>query len=184
MNEKLACPLPRRLMVNMVLIIALLLGLCVTTYALTMVSDSVPDNYFQTGVVSINLNDGEPVIREDEFLFEPGMTVTKRFFIKNEGTADVYCKLYLDQVRGGLATVLTVTISDGDTVLLQGTAAELTGENVNVLDDVLRLGQKRELTISFQYPEYFGNASGNSALSFRLCADAVQVANNPEKRFQ
>ena len=74
----------KRLTASVLAIIILSVSLCITTYALVMVSVSVPDHNFQTGSIGINLNNGEPVIEEHEFLFEPGMTVTKDFFIENE----------------------------------------------------------------------------------------------------
>ena len=49
---------------------------------------SVRENEFQTGTLEINLNNGYPLLYEDEYRFEPGMTVKKDFFIKNEGTID------------------------------------------------------------------------------------------------
>ena len=94
------------------LAVFLAICLCITTYALVMAHVSVKENRFQTGSVNINLNDGKPVIEEHEFLFEPGMTVKKGFFIKNESTCEVYYKLYFDKVTGGLANVLEITIQD------------------------------------------------------------------------
>lgn len=173
----------RKLTTGILAIVVLTLCLCITTYALVMVSVSVPDNYFKTGSVSVNLNDGKPVIEEHEFLFEPGMTVTKDFFIENSSTWDVYYRIYFDGVKGGLATVLQITISDGDKVLYQGTAAELSKENVTAADDTLKLGEKRNLTISFYYPQNAGNVTQNFSLSFNLCAEAVQTKNNPDRLF-
>lgn len=75
------------------------------------------NNRFATGTVKINLNDGQPVIRENEFTFEPGMTVKKDFFIENESTVSVYYKLYLENVTGDLADDLLITIKDNDKIL-------------------------------------------------------------------
>ena len=66
-----------------ILAVFLAICLCITTYALVMAHVSVKENRFHTGSVNINLNDGKPVIEEHEFLFEPGMTVIKDFFIQN-----------------------------------------------------------------------------------------------------
>lgn len=165
--------------------VLLTICLCITTYALVMVSVAVPDHYFQTGRIEINLNDGEPVIEEHEFLFEPGMTVTKSFFIENRSTWDVYYKLYLDELQGGLATVLDVSIRDtaSGQILFTGKAAELSKQQVHAADDVLRESEKRNLEISFHYPEDAGNSTQNMSLTFNLCAEAVQTKNNPDKRF-
>lgn len=174
----------KKLTGGIITIIVLAICLCITTFALVYESVSVEDNTFHTGEVSINLNDGKPVIREHEFLFEPGMTVKKDFFIENDSTWDVYYRLYLDEVSGGLADVLTVTIQDGDRVLYSGTANDLTRENVAAADDVLKIGQRRELTVLFHYPETAGNSTQNLELTFTLCAEATQTKNNPEKLFR
>ena len=99
-----------RLTLGVMIAVVLLLSLCVTTYALFYATVKVEDNYFKTGIVSIDLNGGQPVITEDEYLFEPGMTVVKPFYIKNESTWSVYYKLYFENVEGGLADVLQIAI--------------------------------------------------------------------------
>lgn len=168
---------------GIVAIIVLAICLCITTFALVYASVSVENNLFHTGVVKINLNNGEPVIREHEFLFEPGMTVEKEFFIENESTWDVYYRIYLDNVSGGLADVLTVTIRDGEKILYTGTASELTRQNVIAADDTLKIGQRRSLTVIFHYPEDKGNDTQNLDLTFTMCAEATQTKNNPNKLF-
>lgn len=183
MNSGKNNPIARRLVASVIAIIVLVFCLCMTTYALVTVSVAVPDNYFKTGSVEINLNDGRPVIEEHEFLFEPGMTVTKNFFIENRSTWDVYYKLYFEEVRGGLATVLQITVQDGEKVLFEGTAAELSRERVSAAADPLRVNEKRKLTISFHYPEAAGNATQDMTLSFKFCAEAVQTKNNPDMLF-
>lgn len=173
----------KKLSASVVTIVLLAVCLCITTFALIYSTVAVDNNLFQTGEVKINLNDGKPVIEEHEFLFEPGMTVKKQFFIENESTWDVYYKLYLDNVEGGLANLLEVSIQDGDTVLFNGNASALTREKVGAADDILRLHERRELTISFHFPEEAGNGGQNLCLSFDLKADAVQTKNNPQRLF-
>lgn len=173
----------KKLTGGIVAIIVLAICLCITTFALVYASVSVENNLFHTGVVKINLNNGEPVIREHEFLFEPGMTVEKEFFIENESTWDVYYRIYLDNVSGGLADVLTVTIRDGEKILYTGTASELTRQNVIAADDTLKIGQRRSLTVIFHYPEDKGNDTQNLDLTFTMCAEATQTKNNPNKLF-
>ena len=168
---------------GIIAIIVLAVCLCITTFALVYASVSVENNLFHTGKVKINLNDGKPVIREHEFLFEPGMTVVKDFFIENDSTWNVYYRLYLDNVSGGLSRVLTVTIKDGDKVLYSGTANELTRQNVVAADDTLKIGQRRNLTVVFHYPETAGNDTQSLDLTFTLCAEATQTKNNPNKLF-
>ena len=164
-------------------IIILCICLVVTTVALVYQVVSVENNVFHTGTVSINLNDGKPVINEHEFLFEPGMTVKKDFFIQNQSTWDVYYRLYFDSIGGDLADILEVTIADGDKVLYEGTANNLSRENVAAADDVLKTGQRRELTVSFHFPESEGNSAQGAELSFTLYADATQTKNNPGRVF-
>ncbi len=173
----------KRLTGGIIAIIILAVCLCVTTFALVYATVSVENNLFHTGEVKINLNDGEPVIREHEFLFEPGMTVKKDFFIENNSTWDVYYRIYFDNVSGGLADVLEITVKDGDKVLYSGTANELTKKNVTAADDTLKIGQKRNLTVYFHYPESSGNDTQDLDLTFTLCAEATQTKNNPNKLF-
>ena len=173
----------KKLTGSIIAVVVLALCLCVTTFALAWVTVSVDNNLFHTGTVKINLNDGKSVIEEHEFLFEPGMTVKKDFFIENQSTWDVYYKLYFDNVGGGLADVLQITVKDGEKTLYKGTAAELNREAVGASEDILRLNERRELTVYFYFPEEAGNSAQNLTLTFDMCADAVQTKNNPNKLF-
>lgn len=172
-----------RLTGSIVLIVVLAVCLAVTTFALVYASVSVNNNLFQTGEVHINLNDGKPIIRESEFLFEPGMTVNKGFFVKNESSCDIYYRVYFDNISGGLADVLEVTIRDGEKTLYSGKASELTRKNVIAADDLLKIDEKRTLTASFHFPEESGNEAQNLSMSFTLCAEATQTKNNPNRLF-
>ena len=173
----------KRLTGGIIAIVALAVCLCITTFALVYASVSVENNLFHTGKVKINLNDGKPVIREHEFIFEPGMTVIKDFFIENDSTWDVYYRIYLENVSGGLADVLEITVKDGDRALYSGTASELTQQNVTAADDTLKIGQKRNLTVYFHFPEDKGNETQNLDLTFTMCAEATQTKNNPNRLF-
>ncbi len=175
--------LTRSFAVCIALIIVLATALSITTFALVYSMVSVENNLFQTGIVKINLNDGKAVISADEFVFEPGMTVKKDFFVQNESTCDVYYRLYFQNVSGGLADVLEITIQDGDKVLFSGTPAELTRANVGAADDVLLLGERRELQIYFHFPEDAGNETQALYLNFDMAADAVQTKNNTAREF-
>ena len=173
----------KRLKGSIVAVIVLAICLCITTYAIVWASVSVNENVFQTGKVQINLNGGEPVIKEREFLFEPGMTVQKEFFIENKSTCDVYYKLYFTNAEGGLADILEITIADGDKTLYRGTAAELNHTAVSAAVNSLGLNERRDLMISFHYPENADNSGQARTLTFNLCADAVQTKNNPQMLF-
>lgn len=173
----------KKLVGSIIAVIFLALCLCITTFALIWATVSVDNNLFHTGSVKINLNDGNPVIEEHEFLFEPGMTVKKDFFIENKSTWDVYYKLYFNNVSGGLADVIEITVNDKDKILYQGTAKQLNRTDAAAADDVLRLNERRELTVYFRFPEEKGNDSQNLTLTFDICADAVQTKNNPNRLF-
>ena len=86
-------------------------------------------------------------------------------------------------VDGGLADVLEITVKDGDKVLYSGKAADLIRENVGAADDMLKLNERRNLTVYFHFPEKAGNAAQNHVLTFSMSADAVQTKNNPNKLF-
>ncbi len=179
----------RKLTGGIIAIILLFVCLCITTFAIIYASLSVDNNFFHTGTIEINLNDGNPVITENEFLFEPGMTVEKDFFIKNESNNEVYYKIYFDDIKGGLANVLDVTISEKQTggaagkVLYTGKIDKLTKELVIAADDTLAAGQKRDLQIEFYFPPSSGNSAKGQNLEFTICADATQTKNNPNKLF-
>ena len=173
----------KRLTISVIVAIILALFLCITTYALYYATVTIDESYFKTGMVSIDLNGGKPVIEEHEYLFEPGMTVEKPFYIENQSTWAVYYKIYFDNVEGGLSEVLEITVLDGEKVLYEGTASSMTRQNIAAADDLLLVGERRNLTIRFHYPEISGNTTQNLELKFDLCADAVQEKNNPDKVF-
>lgn len=173
---------PKKLTFSIILLIILSLCLCVTTFALTYSILSVENNLFKSGYVSINLNDGNPIIKENEFAFEPCMTVKKDFFIKNNSSWSVYYKLYFDNVEGELADDLMISILAGEDELYSGTAKTL-NSSVGAADDILKIGETRWLTVIFHFPSNIGNISKNQVLTFDLRADAVQTKNNPEKSF-
>ncbi len=173
----------RRLTISVALILVLSFCLGVTSFALVYSMVQVENNLFQTGTVQINLNDGKAVIEKDEFLFEPGMTVKKDFFVENQGTCEIYYKLYFQNVSGGLASALQIEIRDGDKLLLSGTPAQLSRKNVVAVDDTLAVGERRSLQIYFHFPEEIGNGAQGLELKFDFAADAVQTKNNPNKEF-
>lgn len=172
-----------KLKLGIILLVILLTALCIVTFTLVYSVISVESNIFRTGSVSINLNDGNPVIEDEECNFGPGMTVEKEFFLENNSTYSVYYKLYFENVGGELADILQITIYNGEQVLYQGTASELTKDKVIAADDELKINEKRVLKISFVFPEEAENIDGDPVLTFDLCADAVQSKNNPERLF-
>lgn len=125
MTNKTKSNATRRLGINIMTIVALAVCLCITTYALVS-SVLVKNNTFNTGIVDIELNGGEQIIGpgQDEadskegalysvpLNTEPGMTITKRFYIENNSTCDIWYKLYfvLEKDTGNLADILDVRI--------------------------------------------------------------------------
>ncbi len=175
----------KRLSISVVTLVILCVCLCVTSFALGMAVYEVKNNSFQTGGIEIDLNGGKPVITADEFLFEPGMTVEKPFYIQNNGTWAVYYKLYFSQVSGNLGDILDVTIlnEDGEE-LLSGKLSALTEKNVPALENELAMNERQDLTVRFHFPEGEGNAYQGGSLRFELSAIAVQTKNNPDKEFE
>ncbi len=174
----------KKLSASVAIIFLLSVCLCITTFALMFSMVSVGENIFATGTVKINLNDGKPVIEEQEFLFAPGMTVKKEFFVENESSCDVWYRLYFQNVVGGLADVLDVKICDGEKVLFSGTPNELKRENVKAADDMLAINERRTLQIYFHFPESSGDESQDLYLNFDFAAEAVQTKNNENKNFK
>ncbi len=174
----------KKLTISIASLIILCLGLCVTSFALGMNVYKVSSNSFQTGGIEIDLNGGAPIIWEDEFLFEPGMTVEKPFYIQNKGTWSVYYKLYFSQVSGNLGDILDVAILDEEEkMLLSGKLSALTEQDVPALENELGLQERQNLTVRFHFPEEEGNACQGGSLTFELSAIAVQTKNNPDKEF-
>lgn len=176
---------PKKLNISIATLVVLFLCLCVTAFALAYAMLRVDNNVFETGEIDIDLNGGKPVIEADEFLFEPGMTVEKSFYIKNNGTWAVYYKLYFSNVKGDLGDVLDVTIKNADgNVLLQGKLSKLKRHNVPVVEDELKVGDRRDMTIIFHFPEDAKNTAQSDNVSFALSALAVQTKNNDGKEFE
>ncbi len=174
----------KKLSISIAAFMTLCLCLCVISFALGMAVYEVRLNTFRTGGIEIDLNGGKPVITADEFLFEPGMTVEKPFYIQNNGTWSVYYKLYFSQISGDLGDVLNVTVLDskGETILF-GKLAALTEQNVPALEDELGQGERQNMLIRFHFPEEAGNQYQGGSLTFELAAIAVQTKNNPNKEF-
>ncbi|MBQ3611542.1 MAG: hypothetical protein IJA01_04660 [Firmicutes bacterium] len=176
----------KKLIINASTLIILCIGLCVASFAAALLLLEVRDNTYQTGGIAIDLNGGEPVITEDEFLFEPGMTVEKEFYIQNNSTWDVYYKLWFTNVSGSLADALEVTVKDADgNILGQGVLSQLTPDNVPLVnDDTLAIDQKKTMKIIFHFPEEKGNIYQGDRTEFQLNAISVQTKNNPDKEYE
>ena len=173
----------RKVKIGIVLVIVFAILLCVTTFALIYSMISTDSHVFETGYIKINLNGDEPVITEDEIVFEPGMTVVKDFYIENLSSWSVYYKVYFANVKGEFAEDLHVTIAKGKQILYEGAITELTQDNVKAADDELAIGEKRVLTVTFHFSPRAGNDKQNRTLSFEVGVDATQTKNNSDRLF-
>jgi len=184
-EERKKMSFEKKLTVCIIAIVILGICLCITTFALVYTSVSVEENIFRTGTVELNLNDEKPIIEADEFIFEPGMTVKKEFFIENRSRDrnGVWYKIYFDNTYGALASVMDVKIIENSSnmILFDGKAEDLTRENSTPSD--LLPNEKRTLTAIFHYPEHSNNSTQNTLLSFEMCAVASQKSNNTNKEF-
>lgn len=178
-NSKIASKLTAG--IAMVIVLSICLG--VTTFALAYTTITVEHNLFSTATMQINLNNGVPVVEEDEIFFEPGMEIEKAFFLENQGSIDIYYKIYFEQLDGGLANFMTVIIKAGEDILYDGPARNLTRDKVEAADKTIAAGQRQDLSITFCFPSDIGNEAQGLEVSFQLAAEAVQARNNPFKRF-
>ena len=174
----------KKLFGGLIILVALSLCLCLTTFALVYSMISLENNIFKTGVVNIDLNNGKPVIEDSGLVFAPGMSEQRTFYIKNYSSCDVYYRVYFENVTGSLASYLNVTIADGADVLYSGKANDLTKKTTKTADMWLTLGEQRDLTITFSFPKDCGDDLQDQNLTFDLRADAVQVKNNLDKSFE
>lgn len=169
---------------TIITIVVLIACLSISTFALIYNKVAVKDNTFITGNVKININDNSPIIEENEYLFEPGMTIKKDFFITNNSSTSVYYKIYFDNVVGDLKDVIEVTIKDkDDKVLYKDILANISDDKTIAYDDLLEINQRKDLSIYFYYPSNSNNNTQNKSLSFNLCVKAVQTKNNEERLF-
>ena len=177
----------KKLQINIVTLLLLCLGLCIASFAVsyTMIQYDVKNNSFQTGGIDIDLNGDKPII--PECLIEPGMTVEKEFYIKNNGGWEVFYKLYFEEVVGKLGDVLEITIykkGSPETVLLSGKISNLINADELNIADKLETGQKQDLIARFHFPENARNEYKGASIEFKMSAIAVQTKNNPNKDFK
>lgn len=171
----------KKLLIGIALTLLLAAGFLLVTADLAYAATALEGNLFQSNTVSINLNDGEPLLRENELLLLSGVTAEKEFFIENNSPCAISYRLYLADVSGELRDMVVVTIKDGDTVLYSAPASQLTAENTAMVDEALASGQRKYLTACFSLSEEYGNEAQSLTLKFTLCAEAIQAQRNAEK---
>lgn len=168
----------RRARRSLALALFLLVALILTTYALASSIASVPDNRFQTGRVSIELNGGRRIFNGEDMNMEPGYAAKKDFTIENTGNADAYYRLYLENMGDALADSLIFELYEGDTLLYSSPAADFTQENPYVSNQILPAHTVQVLTAVIRMREGSGNLYQNAGFTFDLTVDAVQARNN------
>ena len=177
----------KKLQINIVVLLLLCLGLCITSFAISYTIIKIENNYFKTGGIDIDLNNGQPIIPADKWLLEPGMTIEEDFTITNNGGWKVYYKLYFEEVSGKLGDVLDITIYKKDMPeipLLKGKIGELVdADKLNIAGE-LEKGATQTLTARFHFPKDVGNEYKSETLKFDMSAIAVQTKNNPNKDFK
>lgn len=177
----------KTLQINIITLILLCLGLCITSFAISYTIVKIESNTFQTGGIDIDLNNGQPIIPENKWLLEPGMTIEEDFTITNQGSWKVYYKLYFEDVKGKLGDVLEIKIykkDSPDIVLLNGKIRELMDADKLEIASELEKGETQTLTASFHFPEYSKNEYKGEKLEFNMSAIAVQTKNNSNKEFK
>ena len=173
----------KRLTAHLAVIVLLCFMLALTTWALVASFVSVDGNVFEMGTVKIELNGGKTVFDGTDMNVEPGHSLVREFTVANTGTADVYYRLYLENVTGSLQEALIFEIYDGTTLLFRGTASEWNRESPCEDGAVLPSGETRTLTAVVKMQESAGNAYQGGGITFDMTVDAVQAKNNPDAAF-
>lgn len=169
---------------SLIAIAVLFVMLVLTTYALVSSFVSVDHNLFQTGTVKIELNGGKTVFDGSDMNIEPGHTLVRDFTVENKGSAEVYVRLYLENVQGALQEVLTFSVYDGDKLLFTGKAKDFSKNTPCISETPLAVGETRTLTAVVKMDESAGNAYQTAGITFDITAEAVQAKNNPDRLFE
>ena len=183
LTEKRAKKITWVLSMRIVATVLLTIALCICTGFLIISTMESDGHTFRTGEVKINLNGGAPIVESDSPMI-PGETLTRAFYIENEGTSDVFYTFCFENTDSVLSDFTEVTVRDGDTVLLSGRMSALTRANAKAVGDILQPGERRDLTVTFRFVDEDGNDAAMAAsLHFDFSVMAVQTKNNPDKKF-
>lgn len=174
----------RRMRASIALSVFLLAALMITTYALFAPIVAVENNVFQMGQVSVELNGGKTIFDGQDLNIEPGYAAKRDFTIENNGDADAYYRLYLENVDDTLADSLLFELYDGDTLLYSKPISACTRENSYVSENVLPAGGMKTLTAVIRMEERSGNRYQGGGVVFDITLDAVQARNNTQRTFE
>lgn len=168
---------------NAIAITILVIMLAITTLALILSFVNVDKNDFETGTVKIQLNEGKIIFDGSDNNVEPNHTLVRDFTIENKGTADVYFRLYLENINGQLQDSLNFKIYDEEELLYDGSARDLNKESPCVSNKILTKGETRKLKAVVNMDKNSGNEYQNDYMAFDITVDAVQSKNNPNREF-
>ncbi len=168
---------------HIAVIIILVLMLAATTYALILSLVSADGNIFETGQVEIELNGGQTVFDGSDVNIAPGLSTEKSFTLENKGTADIYYRIYMENISGALQEVLTFEIYDQDKLLFSGKPKDLTKDSPCTSDTPLAPGEIKTLKAVVKMSEDADNTYQNGDITFDITVDAVQAKNNSNKVF-
>lgn len=121
--------------------------------------------------VDVDINGGVNIINADEYIFEPGMKVSKDYYIVNNDSQAVYYGF--NNVTGNLAKYILITLESDNQIIYCGSAADLSDFNLDKTYTI-NSGERKNFTITFEYPEAKGNASQNAELNFSVCCDYAE----------
>ncbi len=173
MNEK---KLKNRLIGVIVTVVLLICGLTITSVALVNSIVNLQNNRF-TMSMGVDLNGGLPVMDMNNIVYEPGGRYQSTFPISNNGTFDVWYRVYFTEVDGTLKDYITVTVKEEDgRVLCSGKMHELEKKKVSV--GTLAAGEEKNLCIEFYFSPDADNSAQGQSVYFNITADAVQTQNN------
>jgi len=174
----------KKIYLNMASIITLFSLLAVITYALFYFTLTIEDNFFETGFVKINFNNGERVFDENDLALAPGDSIKKPMTIKNIGTGSIYYRIFLENVDGNLKDAIVFNIYDEGVLVKTVVTADFTFDNAFVSDVSLDVDEQKDYMVEAVMSSDAGNNYRDNYITFDFIARAVQSKNNPDKEFE
>ena len=166
----------KRVLAGLVAVLIAVVCLCINSLVLGPMSKSSRIGIMKGGdqaesdgePVNVDIFGGESIISNDELPINPGESLTKEFYIKNNDTADVY--YWFSDLSGKLADYLKVTLSSNGNVLYEGKASDIAGFNTDKTYTIAP-GVREDFVLTFTYPEDAGNASQKKDFNFSISCD-------------
>lgn len=149
-----------------------------SSYNLTTYQQKEYSFEFLIGTIDINLNDGRPIINENEILFIPGICYKKDLWVKNDSTYTVQYGFYLSEIKGNFNGLL-ITLKDNNNIIIySGKVIEFTKDNISYYYETIDIDQRINLSVTFELPTETGSAYKNTNISFVLNCKAIPFKNN------